>query len=222
MEAERVRLKLRETPLVSVDGIADFVLPKGAFYREYGEDAEPIIEWGKRAKQWINRLRGEFGGYLRHAAVVSQYRHGQFRDPAWGETPHALDNLCVDENGREVIIDTPHLLTCTIPKSENDATTSDGFMDFVDRHEQMAWIGVTTTSCITRTLDSLIPQMEDRRIGLQRIVVSRDGFASRKSRARDEQRILDTMERHQRVIMVRTLAHMCWILGKKPLARIIY
>jgi len=218
MQTQRVRVNIKETPVVSVDGIADFVLKTGAFQREYGSDAEPVAAWGLRAKAWISRLRSEFGGYLRHAAVVSKYRPGQFRDPEWkADEAHALDNLCVDDSGRKVVIDEPRLLTATMEKNENDATASRAFMEFAERKEQIVLIGATTTSCIAKTFRRLLPQMEAQSIDLQRIIASRDGFASRRSRALDEQRILDELEAHPNIIMVKTLSDICWVLGKKPL-----
>lgn len=206
---------MRETPVVSMDGISEFVSRTGAFYREYGEDAEPLIAWGKRAKQWIAKTRSEFGACLQHVAVASKYHPQQFRDPKWKvDEAHALDNLCVDDAFREVAIDEPRLVHGVIEKNENDATTSQEFMRLVDSRKQMALIGATTTSCITKTLGRLLPQMEARAVMLERIIASRDGFASRQSRAHDEQKILDELEKHPRIIMVKTLADICWVLNR--------
>lgn len=210
MKAEKVQVNVDETRLVSIDGIREFLLTTGSFCREYGKDAEPLIEWGNLSSAWIKELRAQFGRRLRHTAVASKYKFGQFRDPKWPASDrHALDSLCVDDTYRHLVIDDEPLAEM-IEKNENDATTSPAFMEMVKRERQIALIGVTTTSCITKTLGSLLPQMERRTVALQRIIAAMDGFASRKSRQSDEKYLLGQLADHPLIIMVPHLQNIQW------------
>lgn len=198
-------------PLVSMDGVQDFTSMSGRFYQEFGTDAIPLIDWANMIRTWIKKVRAEFGQRLRHAAVVSHYTYGQFRNPSWNKADvHPLLGLCTNDSSRAVTIDDPRTVQ-VIPKNSNDATASQAFLDFVNSISAMVFAGVTTTSCVTATLTSLLDHMGRGAVNLQGIVVARDGFAGRRNRETDARRILDELARHDKVIMVPTLNDIRWV-----------
>lgn len=214
MERSPVEINIADTPLVSFDGIAEFTSSTGTFAREYGStDTEPLRLWEARSRQWIQELRSRFAERLRHAAVISKYRFGQFHaEQGWPpDEPHALDGLCVDDTYRRVTIDDPRQLIATIEKNENDATTSSAFMKFIRLQRRAVLIGVTTTSCIAKTVRSLIPEMEAGRSALEEVILARNGVAARKKQAKNARRILDEFSQHTRVRIVRSLNDIHWI-----------
>lgn len=210
MQHASIEVDIESTPLVSVDGIAEFTISTGAFHREYGQDADPLLEWGIRSRAWISALRKQFGKRLRHIAVASKYKHKQFHDPAWGDKGvHPLDALCVDDTYRGLTIDDSQLAE-VIPKTENDATTSPEFMAAIKDVQKMVFIGVTFTTCGRLTLRSLFTQMASGAIPLRQIIMPKDGFASRASRGPAHESIWTQIENDPRIIVVPRLEDIRW------------
>lgn len=212
MRLDQVHINVNDTPIVSIDGIAEFTETTGAFYREYGQDADPLIEWAERSRQYIDQLRRQFGGRLRHIAIASKYRYGQFHEEqGWPpDEHHALDGLCVDDTYRYVSIDRHRPLT-VIDKRENDATTSKEFMDVVAVEPEIMLVGVTGTSCIGKTVRSLLPKIAAREIALRRIIMAENGFASRSGRAVDHRRIVEWLGSLDVVRMTGDIKNTKWI-----------
>ena len=216
MKQANVEVDVNRVPLTSIDGVRDFTSMTGRFYAEYGYDATPLLEWNDRMRTWTSGIRRDFGEKLKHAAVVSEYGYGQFRNPEWKRSEtHPLLALCTNDASREVTIDGPQLVS-VIKKNGNDATASQNFLDFVNSVQTIVFAGVTTTSCVTSTLTSLLDHMQRKEIGLSHIVVARNGFAGRRSRAGDARRILDQLAEQERVIMVPTLKDIRWVDRSRP------
>lgn len=211
MRLDQVHVNVNTVPIVSVDGIAEFTETTGAFYREYKKDADPLLEWAERSRQYIGKLRRQFGARLRHIAVTSKYRYGQFHEEqGWPpDERHQLDGLCVDDTYRYVSIDRYRPLT-VIEKRENDATTSEEFINVVAAEPEIMLVGVTTTSCIEKTVRSLLPKIAAREIALRRMVMAENGFASRGGRADDHRRIVKWLGGLDVVRMTPDLKNIHW------------
>lgn len=211
MRLNQIYVDVNTTPIVSVDGIAEFTETTGAFYREYGKDADPLLEWAERSRQYIEKVRRQFGTRLRHIAVASKYRYGQFHEEqGWPpDKPHALDGLCVDDTYRYVSIDRHRPLT-VIDKKENDATTSEEFMNVVAGEPEIMLVGVTGTSCIGKTVRSLLPKIAAREIALRRMIMAENGFASRGGRMEDHRRIVEWLGDLNMVRMTGDLKNIQW------------
>lgn len=211
MIKDSVEVDITTTPLLSIDGIYDFTHPQGRYPREFGADARPILDWGERCKTWIASSRGQFGNRLRHVAVISHYTPGQFTHEFWPlQEQHPLYDLCCDDDSRILTIDDPKIVE-HVEKTENDATTSPKFMDFVKQTRAAVLLAITTTTCVDKTLARLLPQMQKSEVALQTVIMARDGVASRRSRQKDEKRILDELSEDPRLIMVPRLEDIRWV-----------
>ncbi len=181
------------TPAVVVDPVRDFMHSKGTFTECFGlEDTEPIRQILPRLREMIKKWRMKVYPIL----CQSLYEWDQFGVPG-------LENLCTQGNflGREPMI--PE--TCfraTITKPQNSLYSApreeeSKAWNYICRSRHLILTGVTTTSCIQRTV-------KDFPKGYTQMVIPRDAVASRASRKSDEQAILDywSEERMTNVIVV--------------------
>lgn len=212
METRHITVVPETTPLVSMDGIAEFTVPTGSFYREFGKDADPLIEWGERVKKYIEEIRMQIGKRFSHIAIKSKYVPRQFHDEqGWPKNEdHALDNLCVDDTYRGLTIDKEGLAYPIIEKRHNDPSTAPDFERLVGGNDQIVLIGVTTTTCVKMALHSLLSRMDYGKINLKKIILARNGVAERKSRRKDAERILGLLARDDRILIVPKLTDIDW------------
>lgn len=181
----------KSTPAVVVDPLHDFMDEKGVFTQCYGrEETEPMRNLLPTLNQMVRVWRGKAHVVL----CQSLYSHNQ-----WGVK--GLENLCTQENllGREPCID-ERFFQSAVTKSRNSITSipTEEWRELArNTKKHLILTGVTTTSCIAKTVEAL-------RSGFWKIIIPADAVASRASQQKKEEALLDSWsdEHLSRVIVV--------------------
>ncbi len=166
----------RGTPHVVVDPLHDFA--HGAFVECYGEkDTEPC-------REVIRTLTEMTEAWRQQAQMIlcrSLYRYNEFNIPK-------LEKLCVGGKGRRSLIP-PEWFREHILKTHNSLFTGDKDpRELAADHEFFGVTGLTTTSCVIKTIEDCKKLMADKTI-----VVPADAVAVRKSRMKDQEAILERL-----------------------------
>lgn len=163
----------KRTPHIVVDPLEDFT--EGEFVHCYGRpDTEPIREVVAHLDAMTEAWRDDAELIL----CRSQYRYDQFGVPG-------LEQLCTTEKGRRSVID-PQRFSRSVCKFDNSLLSADVDIDeLIGDNEFFGVEGLTTTSCIMKTINDCRDRMRDRTIVLPENVVG-----VRKARTEDGRRIL--------------------------------
>jgi len=174
MKISNASLVLPErTPHIVVDPLLDFT--EGAFVDCYGKkDTEPI-------RDVVANLDTMTAAWQDKAELIlcrSQYDYDQFGVPG-------LEKLCTTDWGRQSVID-PRRFSRSVCKFDNSLLSADADLDeLIGDNEFYGIEGLTTTSCIIKTIDDCRDRMRDRTI-----VLPANAVGVRKARTADGQRIL--------------------------------
>ena len=142
------------------------------------KDAEPV-------RRILPTLTGMTKAWRRKAYLIlcqSLYTYDQWK-------VKGLENLCTEENrwGREPRID-ERLFHSIVTKSHNSITSMPASeWEELVRHtrEHLILTGVTTTSCIKKTVEAL-------RLGFWKVIIPRNAVASRASQKEEADLLLDS------------------------------
>jgi hypothetical protein len=161
------------TPHIVVDPLEDFT--EGAFVDCYGvPDTEPIREVVANLDAMTEEWRDNADLIL----CRSQYKHDQFGVPG-------LERLCTTEEGRRSVID-PQRFSRSVCKFDNSLLSADvDFDELIGDNEFFGVEGLTTTSCVIKTIDGCRDRMRDRTI-----ILPENAVGVRKARTADGQKIL--------------------------------
>lgn len=97
-----------------------------------------------------------------------------------------LEKLCTTEGGRASVID-PSLFEHTMTKTDNSIlAASEEDLKFLHRNEYLILAGVTTTSCIRKSIEQLLAERTQLKI-----IVFRNLVAARKSERDKAEKVLN-------------------------------
>lgn len=163
----------KQTPHIVVDPLEDFT--EGAFVDCYGApDTEPVREVVANLDAMTEEWRDDAELIL----CRSQYEHNQFGVPG-------LERLCTTEKGRRSVID-PNRFARSVCKFDNSLLSADVDLDeLIGDNEFFGIEGLTTTSCVIKTVNDCRDRMRDRTI-----VLPANAVGVRKARTADGQKIL--------------------------------
>ncbi len=167
-----------KTPHIVVDPLQDFVSENGPFWTRYGqEDIRPLSDVIRVLEEMT--LEWQESAYL--ILCKSQYAHDQF-------IHDGLVGLCTADEGRSAKIPETRFAR-TINKGDNSVFSADVSMEeLLGQAEFIGIEGLTTTSCVRKSVEDFRRRMNDRVL-----VVPRDAVAARKERTEDARAFLDSL-----------------------------
>ncbi len=189
-----------------VDAVFDFLDAKeGVFHQCYGDDAAPLLSMVPIWKQVLDVLSSYKDVTL--AIVGSNYTVSQFRTKG-------LENLCVSEKGRAFDATFLSFFSTRIFKNGNSVidgfvslhSTQDNFsiskkqdlLDWLHGFEQIWIAGITTCSCIAKTISSLQLTLHSH----QHLLVSEDCISCRASQEKSAQKMIQQWKQQTKQMTV--------------------